>query len=77
MGKTTHSFSRQQGYLSTIGLTLVFSIFIGTGIGLFLDKLFDTKPWLMFVFLLMGIVSGFYNIFRVTKALNSKQKTNQ
>lgn len=37
--------------LSAVGLTLVISIFIGLGIGLFIDKKFNTSPWGMLGFL--------------------------
>ena len=50
--------------LSTLGLTLVFSTFIGLAIGLGLDKVLHTRPHLMIVFLVLGIVAGFVNLFR-------------
>jgi ATP synthase protein I len=50
------------GYFSTIGLSVALSIFIGLAIGLWLDKEFGTHPWLMFIFLLLGIVAGYRNI---------------
>lgn len=53
--------------LSTVGLSLVFSTFIGLGIGLGLDKLLHTRPYLTLVFLVLGIVAGFVNIFRSIK----------
>ncbi len=54
--------------LSTVGLTLVFSTFIGmSGIGLLLDRFLGTRPFLMILFLLLGIIGGFVNIFRTVK----------
>ncbi len=38
--------------LSAIGLTLVFCIFIGLGIGILIDRKFNTSPWGMLGFLL-------------------------
>ena len=38
--------------VSSIGFTIVFSILIGLGIGLFIDKKFNSSPWGMFAFLL-------------------------
>lgn len=55
---------------STIGLTLASSIFVGFGIGWWLDKkVFDdrTSPWFMLVFLLFGIAAGFRNLLQLTK----------
>lgn len=58
--------------LSTVGLTLVFSTFIGLGMGLLLDKFFKTKPYLTIIFLLFGIVAGFVNVFREIKRFGGK-----
>jgi ATP synthase protein I len=59
--------SRELIGLSTLGLGLVFSTFIGLGIGLGLDKVLHTRPYLTLVFLVLGIVAGFVNIFRSVK----------
>ena len=55
---------------STIGMTVAFSIFIGVGIGYYLDnKVFGgrTKPWLTLIFLGLGIAAAFKNLFMLTK----------
>ncbi len=41
---------------------VVGSIFIGLGIGVYLDRRFDTTPWLTLVFLGFGIAAGYRNI---------------
>jgi ATP synthase protein I len=50
--------------LSSLGLTLVFSTFIGFGMGWFLDKVLKTAPLFTILLLLLGIVAGFINIYR-------------
>ncbi len=50
--------------LSSLGLTLVFSTFIGLGLGWLLDKLLHTRPLLTILMLLLGIVAGFVNVWR-------------
>ena len=55
---------------STIGLTLAASIFIGLAFGYFLDhKVFKekTSPWFTLIFLGIGIVAGFKNIYMLAK----------
>jgi ATP synthase protein I len=47
-----------------VGLTLVFSTFIGLAIGLWLDRVLHTRPIFTIVMLLVGIAAGFVNIFR-------------
>lgn len=60
-------FFRQLLQASTIGLNLVFSTFIGLAIGYGLDRLFHTSPWLTMVFLLLGIVAGFRELWRLAR----------
>ena len=50
--------------LSSLGLTLVFSTFIGFGLGWLLDKVLKTGPLFTILLLLLGIVAGFVNIYR-------------
>ena len=53
---------------STIGMTVAFSIFIGVGIGYYLDhKVFDgkTSPWLTLIFLGFGVAAAFLNLYRM------------
>lgn len=68
--KKDPKLSRQLGYASTAGLMLVFCTFIGAGMGIVLDRALHTKPWMMFIFLLLGIISGFYNVYRIIKSLD-------
>jgi len=47
---------------SVVGLTLVTATFVGLLIGYWLDRWLGTKPWLLLVFLVLGIVAGFKNV---------------
>lgn len=38
----------------------------GALVGWFLDRLFGTSPWLLLVFLFLGIISAFRNIIRIS-----------
>jgi ATP synthase protein I len=67
MKKETGKTIRELGYFASLGMSVALSIFIGLGLGLWLDKKFDTNPVLMFVGLLLGIVAGFSNIIRAGK----------
>jgi F0F1-type ATP synthase assembly protein I len=58
---------RMLGALSTVGLTLVFATVIGLFIGLKLDAWLGTSPWLTAVFLMIGIIAGFRNLFVYVK----------
>ncbi len=50
-----------------IGLNLVASTFVGLGIGYWLDRKFGTRPWLTLIFLFLGIVSGFLEIYKMVR----------
>ena len=41
---------------------MALSIFIGLGIGVWLDGKFDTSPWLTLIFLGFGIAAAYRNI---------------
>jgi len=53
-------------FLSSVGITMVAATFIGLAMGYYLDKWLGTDPWLTLIFLLLGIVSGFRNIYILT-----------
>jgi len=56
----------------TIGLQLVCATFIGLAMGYFLDKWLGTSPWLLVIFLLLGIVAGFRDVFLEAKRIQEK-----
>jgi ATP synthase protein I len=63
-GQSDRRWIRQLGALSGVGLTLVISTVLGFWGGYALDRWLGTAPWLMLVGLLLGIASGFVNLFR-------------
>lgn len=61
---------RRLADLSTIGLSLASSIFVGFGMGYLLDeKLFGgrTTPWFMLIFFGLGVFAGFRTLYRLTQ----------
>ena len=67
MKRETRRAYKELAYYSSLGLSVALSIFIGLAIGVWLDRKFDTSPWLMLLFLMFGIVAGFRNIARTIK----------
>lgn len=67
MRKSGRENFRKIAEFSSLGLTLPSSIIVGLFIGYFLDKKLNTGPWLLLAFLLLGIVSGFYSLFKGLK----------
>jgi len=54
-------------FASSLGIAMVAAILIGLYIGYQLDKWLETSPWFTLLFLLFGIISGFRNIFILSK----------
>ncbi len=52
---------------SSLGIEMAVATFIGWGIGYWLDMQLGTEPWLMLVFLLLGVAAGFKGVFRAAK----------
>jgi F0F1-type ATP synthase assembly protein I len=50
-----------------IGYYLIIPIIIFLIIGNWLDKIFKTKPIFVLVFLFFGVLSSFYNLYRLVK----------
>lgn len=67
MKEENKKFIRRMLVLSTIGFTIVIATVIGLAIGLYLDNLFGTSPWLTLLFFLLGLIAGFKNLFRMFK----------
>jgi len=63
MDDETKKLFRTLGYLSTVGLSMALSVGIGAVLGHYLDKKFNTHPWLFFIFLGFGIAAAFRNLY--------------
>lgn len=53
-----------------VGSELLAGLLVGALLGLGLDTLFDTKPFLLLVGILLGFAAGVLNVARAFKALN-------
>jgi len=62
MENETKSSIKELAYYSSIGLSVALSIFIGLAVGVYLDRRYDTTPWLTLIFLGLGIAAGYRNI---------------
>jgi ATP synthase protein I len=63
---------------SLLGIHLVATTFIGLAVGYFLDKWLGTSPWLTMIFLLLGIIAGFKNMFQeVQKIQRDEQRASK
>ena len=53
--------------VSTMGISMVLAIVIAIAIGYYLDKWFQTSPLFFLIFMILGIVAGFRNIYVIMK----------
>jgi len=67
MKKETKEYIKQVANASTVGLSIAFAIFIGLGIGYWLDSRLGTWPWLTMVFMVFGIIAGYRNYYRFAR----------
>ncbi len=56
-----------------MGIHLVSGVIVGMAMGYYLDKFFDTKPWLTLLFLIFGIIAGYRNMFREMARIQKKE----
>lgn len=62
MKRETRRNFRELAYYSSLGFQIALSVFIGLAIGVYLDRRFDSQPWLTLIFLGFGVAAGFRNI---------------
>jgi len=74
MKKESRQLFKDLAYYSSLGFSLPLAIVIGLFFGRKLDEWFNTAPWLMFIFLGLGIAAAFRNIFL---AMNKSKKNNE
>lgn len=74
MEKETKELMKTLGFLSTVGLTMAFSIGIGALIGNYLDGRFGSGPWLLIIFTGFGIVAAFKNLHLMYKKLKKQDR---
>ena len=67
-------FSRASKIGFRIGTELISGVIVGGAIGYLLDKLFSLQPILLIVFLFLGGIAGFLNVYRFVKSLENKEE---
>ncbi len=56
-----------------IGAELLSAVIVGVALGYLLDKVFETAPWLMVVFLFFGGAAGMLNVYRLVQKEDSEK----
>jgi len=66
MAEDKRQLFKSLGFLSSVGISLVASILIGLAMGVYLDKWLETQPLFTLVMLVIGVISGFRNVYILT-----------
>ena len=69
MDKETRKTAIQLAYASSVGIAMVFLIFGGLYLGVYLDRKFETVYVFTVLLLSIGIVAGFRNIYVLIKKI--------
>lgn len=78
MAEDKKELFKSLGFLSSVGISLVAAILIGLAMGYYLDQWLDTGPMFTLIMLLMGIISGFRNVYILTnRELRRQQQEDQ
>ena len=65
--KETKNYIKLLAIVSTMGISMVVALVIAIAIGYYLDKWFQTSPVFFLIFMVLGIVAGFRNIYVIMK----------
>jgi ATP synthase protein I len=74
MAEDKRQLIKSLGFMSSVGISMVASTFIGLAMGYYLDRWLGTSPWCTLIFLGFGIVSGFRNIYILTERELKRQQ---
>ena len=74
--KNNQSNTSLVGNAFKISTELVSIVVVATIIGFILDSWFDTKPWLIIVFFIIGIIAGFKNVIKSAKKMQKNNNKN-
>ena len=55
-----------------ISTELVAALVVGVGIGLLVDNFFNTKPFGLIIFFILGAFAGFLNVYRVMRRIEKQ-----
>jgi len=65
------------GIATRLVAELVAGLLVGVLFGWYLDQLFDTKPWIMIVMIIIGAAAGIMNVMRAAKQLMPNEPHNE
>jgi ATP synthase protein I len=74
MDKDTKKTAIQMAYASSVGIAMVLLIFGGLWLGVNLDEAYGTGYTFTIIFVLVGIIAGFRNLYVLVKKISRNEK---
>ena len=67
--------TKNYSFALKLGVDFVSAIIVGIIIGYWCDKIFETSPLFLIIFIILGAIAGFLNVYKyATKIMESDQK---
>ena len=60
------------GFGFKISTEIVAALVIGVGIGIIVDNFFNTRPFGLIIFFILGALAGFLNVYRVMRRIEKQ-----
>jgi len=60
------------GFGFKISTEIIAALIVGVCIGLFVDNYFNTKPFGLIIFFVLGALAGFLNVYRVMRRIEKE-----
>ena len=60
--------------LTQVGVSMMVPIIGCLWLGQFLDKKLDTSPWLLIIFIILGVLAAFRNLYMLTVSFTKTEK---
>ena len=61
------------GFGFKISTEIIAALVVGVGIGLIVDNYFNTKPFGLIIFFILGALAGFLNVYRVMRRIEKQR----
>ena len=65
---------RNLGLFAAIGAILAVSVVIGYFMGMLLDRWLGTDPWLMLLFIVLGLAAGLYEVVHMVRVAHQHNR---
>ena len=72
--KSSHVSSKNKttGFGFRISIEIVAALVVGVGIGIIVDNYFNSQPFGLIIFFILGALAGFLNVYRVMRRIEKQ-----